>query len=280
MPALLRLMGSLLLVWPVLALASGPAAAGVESCAEYPQSAFVQPVTGALPVHPWTSRADIAAFAMPYALMAEDSNRRHRDRLGPYGFYRGPNSNQILTGVDQLHADAVGFFATTYIHCTANAVVIVFRSLSNLDPRDYVAGYVRQVGGGETQLPLTFFDEVRERYPGYAIMVVGHSSGGGLASYVGALKHVPSVAFNPVLFEGALLNSGEQQLVVRVTGDIYSDPSAAAQERLLGLTQDFLIGDTDIRGQIFRLDPPEHYRRVWELHYISVIIDALDRLMN
>jgi hypothetical protein len=284
MRGLMRLAAALLLVWFAAISSVEPAVAQADtaaaSCAAYPQSGFVRPVTGQLPVHPWSSAAEIAAFVMPYALMAQDANSARDDNLGSYGFYRGPNSNEILMGIDQLHADVVGFYATTFIHCSAHAVVIVYRSLSNFDVRDYVVGLVRQIVGGESTMPLIFFDRVKALYPGYAIMVVGHSSGGGLASYVGAVEHVPSIAFNPVLFDAALLNPGDQQLVIRITGDIYSDPAAGPAPAILRPVQNFLTPPRDIRGQILRIEPQGTYPRIWQLHWISVIIDELNRIMN
>ncbi len=217
---------------------------------------------------------------MPFALMAQDASSRRDDELGPYGYYRGPNSNEILTGIDQIHADVVGFFAATFIHCRSHSIVIAYRSLSDFDVRDYIAGLVRQIAGGESTIPLILFERVQALYPDYAITVVGHSAGGGIASYVGAIEDVPAITFNPVLTDAALLNPGDKQLVVRVNGDLYSDPEAAPAPGLLGVPQRFLSNTSDIKGLLFRIDPVTTLRHIWELHYISVIIDALNDIMN
>jgi hypothetical protein len=65
-------------------------------------------------------------------------------------------------------------------------------------------------------------------------LVIGHSAGGGMASWVAYELGVPSVTFNAAApTEQALLNDGAQQTNVVVTGDRWGDP-ANTQASLAG----------------------------------------------
>lgn len=234
-----------------------------------------------LPVGAGSSRASLARFALPYAYMAADAEDRSSDSLAAFGFVRGPNSAEVFAAEQPalLLAEGVaGFHATTFFHCTESVIVIVFGSVATLDLRDWLVSAVRQTATGEAPLALSFYDLVQARYPGHDIMVVGHSAAGGVASYVAAVRSVPSVLFNPARNDASFLNSGDEQLIVLITGDALADP-LAEPTAVMAIPAAFAGDDRPLAGTELRIDPVGDYSFQFRLHQIDVVISELEALL-
>lgn len=241
-------------------------------------SSYTEPVRGVLPVNEYSSDRHLAQFVMPYAMLSAHAGNRVDVNVEDLGFYVGPDSNQLFRdrGRGELLSTVVsGFKAATYIHCRDDAIVIVYGKTATKDPRDWVAAIVRYYSGGESELALSLLDAVRERYPGYSITLVGLSAGGSLASYVGSVSGLPSIVFNPVRTDAALYNTGENQLVVRVAGDVLSDPDAPPAPGIMSVSQRLTQNDGPMRGTLLLIDPMGDYRFLWELHWIETVIDEM-----
>jgi hypothetical protein len=99
----------------------------------------------------------------------------------------------------------------------------------------------RRIFGGASATALAFVDLVRKAHPDEALTVIGHSSGGGTASFLGAVLGLSSITFNGARTRAALRNDGAHQLNVIVRGDFWGDP-AVLPGRLAGKTL-WLDGD-------------------------------------
>lgn len=252
-----------------LAIAGGAAAQVRSSCPAVENPATATASTNRFPTASWPE-SEQARFVLPYALMARDVRGVDDDNLGPYGFRRSLDSNQLFAADDRgalARAGVTGFYGATFFDCTERSLVIVIRSTSPYDPRDLILGIFRQMSGGESELALRFFDAVAARFPGYRITVTGHSSAGGPASYLGAQRGVRSVVFNGTRSDAAVTNSGAIQFLTIVNGDPISDPLEASR-RHGGVVVPALSGAT------LRIEPPMDYSG-WKRHWISTVIDGL-----
>lgn len=270
------MLGAVLLAAPAAAQPTLPQCAAGEQV--YPARTIAEN----LPVGPRSSPADLADFALPYAMMAANAEERREDWLAPYGFVRGPDSVSIFSARgkgEALRAALIGFYGTVYFHCNASALVVVLRSMSTLDARDWAAGLWRRANG-EATMALAFFDAVREAYPDYSLAVVGHSAAGAVASYVAAERNVPSVVFNPTRTDFALQNDGSQQLIVIINGDVFSDPDVGQVEGVMAVPQALVDNPGRISGTELRIEPRGDYRFLWELHFIDVIVDELNWILG
>jgi len=247
-----------------------------EHCTNSSPSSYTEPVRGVLPFNENSSDRYLVLFVMPYAMLtAHAGNRLDVEDLG---FYVGPDSNQLFRERGRgelLSTIASGFKAAIYVHCRDDAIVIVYGKTATKDPRDWVAAIVRYYSGGESELALSLLEAVRERYPGYAITLVGLSAGGSLASYVGSVSGLPSILFNPVRTDAALYNSGANQLVVRIAGDVLSDPAAPPATGIMSVSQRLTQNDGPMHGMLLLIDPIGDYRFLWELHWIETVIDEM-----
>ena len=214
--------------------------------------------------------------------MAADAEDLGTDSLAPYGFVRGPDSLELFAEYgDGLFAGALvaGFYGTTYFHCDERAIAIVIRSMAPRDVRDWMSSVLRR-SSGTAEVALAFVEAVREAYPDYALSVVGHSAAGAVASYVAAEQNLPSVVFNATRTDFAQTNDGAEQLVVTVSGDVFSDPEAAPAAGVMAVPQAIVANPGRIAGVELRIDPVGEYRFLWELHYIDVIIDELNWILG
>lgn len=221
------------------------------------------------------TEVELAAFALPFALMARDVRELADNGALVYGYQRGPNSPELFQAIDppaRVAAGVAGFFGGTFIHCASGTVVAVYRSTSPYDPRDWFAGIARNAGGGYSDLALRFFDAVAAHFPGRPIIAVGHSSGGGLASYVAGQRDAASVVFSGTRSRAALTNPGRRQLVVIVAGDPIADPLEAAARRG-GEPQ------PGLNGVVLRLTPEEDYNG-WQRHWIATALSELERVIE
>lgn len=121
----------------------------------------------------------------------------------------------------------------------------------------------RRMFGGSSGLATVFVDRVRAEFPGSVVTVVGHSSGGGIASHVGVVLGLPTITFNGARTRAALLNDGSRQLNVIVRGDFWGDP---------GILPGRLAGET------VWLDAGDLRRR--NRHAVPTVVHALERLVQ
>lgn len=239
------------------------------------------PIRGHLPVDASFSDEQLARFALPYARMIHDAERSWRYTLEPFGFIRGEDSRAVLPyvgGGAVARAAVTGFYATTYFHCREKALVVVYRSFDFYDIRDYFSSLDRQLGDGESQVALDFFDAIRARYPDYDISIAGHSAAGGLASYVAAERNVPSVLFNPARNDAALRNDGSDQLIVVIEGDAISDPNATAPPGIVALVEPLTDRDEALKGTYLVIDPVQEPVIPLQLHWSGFLLTELEYL--
>ncbi|MGD9739252.1 MAG: hypothetical protein AB7O56_14075 [Bauldia sp.] len=252
--------------------ADPPRAAGTALCAPIGMAASPLPTFSRLAT--LDDRA-LAMFALPFARMAMNVRELADNDVRADGYQRGPNSPELFQAFDppaRLAAGLAGFFGGTFVHCASGTIVAVYRSTSPYDPRDWFAGIARYTGGGYSDLALRFFDAVAARFPGHPIVVVGHSSGGGLASYVAGQRSAPSVVFNGTRSDAAVTNPGGAQLAIIIAGDPIADPVEASARRD-GAPQPAL------NGTVLRLTPVEDYNG-WVRHWIATVISELERLIE
>lgn len=271
-----------LLAAAVAALLGGPAHSDPVAGGTCPAGSDpVEPIRDHLPVDQSYSDRDLARFALPYALMISDAERRWRYHLAPYGFIRGEDSSKVfaeIRGGATIRQAATGFYGTTFFHCEEKAIVVVFRSVDFYDVRDFLGALDRQIGSGESGEALLFFDAIRERYPDYSISVAGHSAAGALASWVGAVRSVPSVVFDATRTDAALLNDGSDQLVVIMEGDVLSDPDATAPGGFLRMIETLTDVDGALAGTQLKIDPVAEPVILLQLHWSGFMVKELTTL--
>lgn len=264
-----------------LTLAAAPAIA-IELPLVCPEGVTpVSPIHDHLPVDSGWSDSALARFALPYARMIYDAERSWRYSLEPYGFIRGEDSRAVLPtigGAAVARAAVTGFYATTYFHCSERSLVVVYRSFDFYDIRDYFSSLDRQIGDGESEVALNFFDAIRARYPDYDISIAGHSAAGGLASYIAAERHVPSVLFNPARNDAALRNNGRDQLIVVIEGDAISDPYATAPPGIVALVEPLTDRDEALKGTYLVIDPVNEPFIPLQLHWSGFLLKELEYL--
>lgn len=253
-------------------------------CAGVSARSYAPAIHSRLPVRASDGDRALARFAMPYALMAASSeDETYLDDITPFGFVPGPDSVDIFSDLADgslLETFVTGYHGDTFFHCREGTIVVVNRAMSNLDVRDWISGLVRHSGTGEAPLALKFFDTVRALFPGYDLVVVGHSAAGGMTSFVAAERNAPSVVFNPSVTDAALRNDGGDQLIVYVNGDVLSDPAAPRPDTIMAVAQDFVSHEEALAGTVLRVDPPPDYQYIYRLHQMDILIAGLEDLID
>lgn len=243
----------------------------------------VAPISDRLPVNQNFSDRDLARFALPYAQMISDATRRWRDNLEPYGFVRGEDSTAVFAEIGDgamLSQIASGFYGTTFFHCREKAIVVAIRSVEFYDLRDFLGALDRQIASGEAEPALVFFDAIRARYPDYSISVTGHSSAGGIASWVGAVRSVPTVVFDATRTDASLSNDGRDQLAVRVAGDVLSDPDATAPPGIMRMVESLTDREEVLSGTELEIEPVNEALFTLQLHWSGFLIRELELLAD
>lgn len=131
-----------------------------------------------------------------------------------------------------------GVFSPTDGCAFANAqlkwIVFAFKGVEIFDIRDVVGVSFKRVFGYSEKNAKWVEEFMTSSGSRWRYTVIGHSGGGGLASYVAGALGISSVCFNPgrvspTRFNGnrhSFANSGVHQTIVRVKGDFWSDPIA------------------------------------------------------
>ena len=243
------------------------------ACSDQPQQASARPILEVLPINAASSDRDLALFALPYGDLVSYVRLADLRQSDPPGFARGPDADMLLAALDpgaKAFATLAGLQVATFIHCSAPAIVIVFDATDPADPRDLLVGLMRQILGGWSPFSLRFVDAVSIAFPSFHISIVGHSSGGGLASYAAGARNLPSITFNASRTIAATTNDGSKQLNVIVLNDPIADPNALSLRPIRG--------PRALAGINLWLDV-EVERPLLELHDLSTIMTGLGQLL-
>lgn len=143
-------------------------------------------------------------------------------------------------------------------HChESGETVIAIRGVRPWDPRNVASTIVRR-RFGYSKASLVFARSVQRKNAGF-LTIIGHSGGGGMASWLGYKLGVGTVTFNSGRTKSSLLNDGRRQFNVCVRGDFWGDPWRG----LYGMP---------LPGEYLVLDRPMGSRRT---HSPATIIRAL-----
>lgn len=151
------------------------------------------------------------------------------------------------------------FRAAAFVN-EADGTVVVAILGTRVTLRGVFAILRRRIFGGSSRLAIGFVTRVRAAFPGRDVIVVGHSSGGGIASHTAAVLDLPSITFNGARTRAALVNDGARQLNVIVRGDFWGDPG---------------ILPGRLRGRTLWLDADGVPRR--DRHSLTTIVHGLER---
>jgi hypothetical protein len=151
-----------------------------------------------------------------------------------------------------------GFNAGVFRRTDGGETVIAIKGVRPWDPRDLTAMMVRR-RFGYPRSTLRFAEAMLRKW-GTPMTVIGHSGGGGVASWLGYKLGLPTVTFNSGRTRAALLNDGAKQVNVCVRGDKWGDP----WNGLYGMK---------LPGEYLVLDPP---RGIRNRHFMRPIIAALE----
>lgn len=152
-----------------------------------------------------------------------------------------------------------GFKAMVFRHGADGEVVVAIKGVRPWDIRDLVSVPIRRTIG-YPRSTLRFARRMLEQY-GSKLTIVGHSGGGGIASWLGAELGVPTVTFNSGRTKAALRNDGSRQINVFIRGDKWGDPERGFYAMPL-------------KGETIVLDPPPGVRGK---HMMGPVVKALKR---
>jgi pimeloyl-ACP methyl ester carboxylesterase len=151
-----------------------------------------------------------------------------------------------------------GLNAGVFRRTDGSETVIAIKGVRPWDPRDLTAMALRR-HFGYPRSTLKFAESTMRKW-GPPITIVGHSGGGGVASWLGHKLGVPTATFNSGRTRAALLNDGTLQTNVCIRGDKWGDP----WNGLYGMK---------LPGRYLVLDPPPNIRN---RHFMRAIIAALE----
>ena len=150
-----------------------------------------------------------------------------------------------------------GFYAGVFRQLSTGKIVVAVKGVRPWDPRDLVAVPIRRTLG-YPRSTLGIAKKTLGRW-GPGATIIGHSGGGGVASWLGHKLGLPTVTFNSGRTKAALLNDGSQQINVCIRGDKWGDPWNGLYRMPL-------------QGEYLVLDRPKGRHP----HFMRAIIDALE----
>ncbi len=134
-----------------------------------------------------------------------------RQALPPRWIEEGRRSHW-LTGLDLVR----------YRNTVSGERVIAIKGVEAWDPRDLVAVVIqRRFGYRRSSLRLA---RKLLATTDSGASIIGHSAGGGLASWLGHELGLPTVTFNSGRTRASLVNDGRRQTNVCIRGDGWGDP--------------------------------------------------------
>lgn len=149
--------------------------------------------------------------------------------------------------MDRISKDS-GFQADVYRK--GDRIVIAYRGTdtnSGVDWKANASALLNPLAAPEQyNQALDLVDDVRERFPDAAISLTGHSLGGGLASYAGYKRSIPTVTFNAARNRYSVFGINSEQTNFIVQNDLTSDPRSETY-KFVGLaigTRAYLPGRT------------------------------------
>ncbi|MCW5718183.1 MAG: hypothetical protein KIS68_10180 [Bauldia sp.] len=172
-----------------------------------------------------------AERALPYAQLLRSLEVQGAPL--PHGWQAGFD-RRAFGPVLRCRAVLADFRAAAFVNAAERTVAIAIPG-TRVNLRGSLGVVHRRVFGGASRLAMALVGLVRTELRDHAVTIVGHSSGGGIASHVGAALGLPSITFNGARTRAALLNNGDRQLNVIVRGDFWGDPNVLPG-RLAGRT--------------------------------------------
>lgn len=131
------------------------------------------------------------AYSMNENQQYESAKNSLDQRLIPKGFREDQKLGK---------SDLAGFSGKTFVNSKDKQIVIAFRGTEPNagDWRDFLADFALVFGLPNFQLSegKDYVRTVLDQYPGYDVVLVGHSLGGNLAQGVGQYYKIPTVTFN------------------------------------------------------------------------------------
>ncbi|MEA2839099.1 MAG: hypothetical protein QOF41_429 [Methylobacteriaceae bacterium] len=238
-----------------------------------------------------------AEAVLPYARMACDayatcapgdvSNAGYkREKLGWQEALRRTGAGERIVTLYQQ----AGFSATLFRNDGTKEIVLSLRGTDepiSLIPSDLH----RKLGDWETNADARTLKTTNERlvaqyvaarslasriqklysdspYRGYRVTLVGHSLGGGMASYAGQHVDATVYAFDPARNVLAGTGSNPRQTNIITTGDPVSDANAST----LGLNTGKILGTTaPLPGRTFRVDLPSTINPIDQHHSDALV---------
>lgn len=117
---------------------------------------------------------------------------------------------------------------------------------------------------GYSDADLAYARQVAQQYPN--LEIIGHSAGGGLASWLGNQLNLPTVTFNAGRPPAATEGTGTNQTNVAISGDIWGDPQHVRDGGVLG---------GPLPGNYVYLNAPNGISGL-QLHRMPTILAALE----
>lgn len=144
----------------------------------------------------------------------------------------------------------LGCFAVQPSECGSrehptSVIVVAVNGMHDL--RDFVAALFRRFTGYSERI-VNFIAEVDRLHQPATLIVIGHSAGGGIASWAGAQLGLPTVTFNAARTLQARSNDGSRQINVIVCGDPFGDPIGGLYGHPLAGATVWLHADADLHS--------------------------------
>lgn len=126
--------------------------------------------------------------------------------------------------IARIYRDWTGLDIFVFRNKTIDATVMAIKGVEVGDPRDVISMLMRRAFQRYSPNSRRLAQRWRDQWDPDRFVIIGHSGGGGLASWLGGELDVPTVTFNAGRTEASLANDGQQQVNVIIRGDEFGDP--------------------------------------------------------
>jgi pimeloyl-ACP methyl ester carboxylesterase len=162
--------------------------------------------------------------------------------------------------IARVHRDWTGLDVFVFRNKGIDATVMAIKGVEIGDPRDVISMLMRRAFQRYSPYSRRLAERWRDEWNPDRFVIVGHSGGGGLASWLGAELGVPTATFNAGRTEASLTNDGHRQVNVIIRGDEFGDPISGLYGMPLPGIDIYLDAD---RGE--------------GTHWMATVIAALER---